>query len=105
MKLRIVQTCGACPEQYDVFDEDDNYVGYLRLRHGHFTAEYYPDYSGNDGKLVFRSMPEGDGMFEEFERPIHIGNALLAIKKVIAEEKGNEKAIAAYNEAIKQSCS
>jgi len=35
-KLRFEMTCGACPEQYDVFKGDDK-VGYMRLRWGHFT--------------------------------------------------------------------
>ena len=35
---RLILTCGACPEQYDVFD-GDRQVGYLRLRHGHFRAD------------------------------------------------------------------
>lgn len=95
MKLKLILTCGACPEQYDVVDENDNKIAYLRLRHGHFRAEY----PYNDGKIVFQSMPNGDGVFEVEERPIHIGNALLAIKKAIAEERDNDKAIAAYKEA------
>jgi len=32
-KLTLNKTCGACPEQYDVFLEGEN-VGYMRLRHG-----------------------------------------------------------------------
>ena len=35
----LVRTCYACPEQYDVFFHDFQ-IGYLRLRHGNFTAEY-----------------------------------------------------------------
>ena len=36
--FKLVQTCGACPEQYDVYEGDEE-VGYMRLRHGHFHAE------------------------------------------------------------------
>jgi hypothetical protein len=35
----LVLTCAACPEQYDVFFEDFQ-IGYLRLRHGSFRADY-----------------------------------------------------------------
>jgi len=39
MKLRFVQTCEAYPEQYDVFAEDGERVGYVRLR-GALTVEF-----------------------------------------------------------------
>jgi len=37
-------TCGACPEQYDVFLEDTQ-VGYARLRWGMLRCDY-PDVDG-----------------------------------------------------------
>jgi len=42
--LKFVQTCMACPEQYDVFSEDKQ-VGYVRLRDGVLTVGY-PDVHG-----------------------------------------------------------
>ena len=64
----LVRTCSACPEQYDVYVgtevKDENQIGYLRLRHGHFYAAY-PDYNG---KVVYSSYPKGDGIFEDDER-------------------------------------
>ena len=33
----ILQTCIACPEQYNVYDNDYHYLGYIRLRHGRLT--------------------------------------------------------------------
>lgn len=42
-KIEIIKTCGACPEQYDVFVKENNEkikIGYLRLRWGRFTVEY-----------------------------------------------------------------
>lgn len=38
-------TCLACPEQYDVFDEENNQVAYVRLRYGKLKA-HAPDYGG-----------------------------------------------------------
>lgn len=35
----FVLTCAACPEQYDVFDENGNQVGYVRLRWGSLYAQ------------------------------------------------------------------
>ena len=70
----LVQTCGACPEQYDVFLHD-NQIGYLRLRHGSFTADY-PDAGGS---LVYSASPNGDGIFEDAEREFYITQAVMAI--------------------------
>ena len=70
----LVQTCGACPEQYDVF-LDGQEVGYLRLRHGTFRAEY-PTCGGTE---VYRANPEGDGVFEYHERNHYLNQAIRAI--------------------------
>lgn len=70
----LVQTCGACPEQYDVF-KDKKQVGYLRLRGGWFRADV-PDVGG---KTVFESYPYGDGEFEDHERFNHLSAAITAI--------------------------
>lgn len=56
---RIRQTCGACPEQYDVFYKGEK-IGYLRLRHGYFRAEY-------KGLIVYEKYPQGDGYFTNYE--------------------------------------
>ena len=42
--LEFICTCGACPEQYDVF-KDGKQVAYVRLRWGHLFCEY-PDVFG-----------------------------------------------------------
>lgn len=71
----LVRTCFACPEQYEVYDKNNKRVGYLRLRHGEFTAEY--PYCG--GKTVYESYPDGDGIFEEYERMFELTKAIEAI--------------------------
>ena len=71
--FRLVLTCGACPEQYDVF-KDGVEVGYLRLRHGCFTAEA-------DGKLVYDAEPDGDGIFTQEEREKYLTAAVDAIAR------------------------
>lgn len=70
-KIQLKQTCGACPEQYDVFI-DDICLGYMRLRHGHFYAQY----RGTD---VFEGYPKGDGVFEWDERTSWLNRACQAI--------------------------
>lgn len=72
--IRLVKTCRACPEQYDAF-VGDRKVGYLRLRHGYFTAEV-PDF---DGDLVYSARTIGDGEFDESERALHLEQAKNAI--------------------------
>lgn len=72
--ITLVQTCGACPEQYDAYIGDKQ-VGYLRLRHGTFRV-YYP---GVNIKLVFEACPDGDGIFEDYEREQFLETAKRAI--------------------------
>lgn len=67
----LVLTCGACPEQYDVFFEDFQ-IGYLRLRHGSFRADY-PDYMGVS---VYQAYPKGDGCFDDDERMFFLKEAV-----------------------------
>lgn len=69
------RTCFACPEQYDVFLNDER-IGYLRLRHGSFTASY-PDW---DGKLVYHTTEViGDGIFASSERETQLTKAVIAL--------------------------
>ena len=70
----LKMTCGACPEQYDVFHGDEQ-VGYLRLRHGTFSASV-PDYGG---ETVYEAYPQGDGIFEDDERVFYLRAAVRAI--------------------------
>lgn len=73
---RLVCTCGACPEQYDVFNKDGDKVGYLRLRHGHFRADF-PDCGG---ETVYKSDTKGDGSFAEDERLSELTKAITALQ-------------------------
>jgi hypothetical protein len=72
--LRLVCTCGACPEQYDVFDGEKK-VGYLRLRHGHFRCDY-PDCGGD---TIYQSDTKGDGIFDDDERMPELKRTVAAI--------------------------
>ena len=75
----IKMTCGACPEQYDVYI-DSIKLGYLRLRHGVFTVEY-------SGELIYTGYPMGDGIFENDEREKYLKKAK---KKLLKRHKQNE---------------
>lgn len=73
--LRLVCTSPACPEQYEVLDAEGRQVGYLRLRHGRFRADY-PDCGG---ETVYVSNTKGDGVFEESERLPELTNAVMKL--------------------------
>lgn len=66
----------ACPEQYEVYDDENKQVGYLRLRHGYFAA-YLTDHYG---ERVYEARTEGDGIFEEHEREYFLTQAVRAIR-------------------------
>lgn len=74
---RLVQTCSACPEQYDVFDDLGQQVAYFRLRHGDFTVDV-PD---ADGVQVYHAEPKGDGVFYDDERVKYLTEAILAVQE------------------------
>lgn len=78
-RIKLVETCGACPEQYDAYYKGDQ-IGYLRLRHGTFYCEYLPS-----GERVYESHPEGDGIFAEHERHHHLNLACNALLQKIKE--------------------
>ncbi len=81
-EIKLVETCWACPEQYDAFYNGEQ-VGYLRLRHGQFTVEC-PDV---EDQLVYSAETTGDGRFEYEERNFHLDNAKKAILKWISENR------------------
>jgi len=80
--IKLNETCGACPEAYDVYF-DGEYVGYLRLRHGYFAA-----YFGNSRESVYSNAHTiGDGIFDSSERDREINRALNALLRAWAEAK------------------
>ena len=74
---RLVRTCGACPEQYDVLDSQENVVAYLRLRHGSYTVSV-PDVGG---KVIYQAFPQGDGSFEDDERVKYLEESIKNIQR------------------------
>lgn len=73
---KLVCTCWACPEQYDVYDDLDQQVGYLRLRSGWFRA----DYPNAHGSTIYETEDVGgDGRFRENERERFLTEAINAL--------------------------
>lgn len=83
--IRLVETCSACPEQYDAY-VGDRQVGYLRLRHGTFLVHVLDA----GGEVVYVARPKGDGTFDEDERDFYLTAAKDAIAKSWMEEVGDE---------------
>lgn len=80
--LELQLTCGACPEQYDVYSKSTKkQVGYLRLRHGSFRVDF-PD-CGDE--TIYRAEPNGEGVFYDNERFYYLSKALEAILKKIGK--------------------
>jgi hypothetical protein len=77
--IKLEETCGACPEQYDAYYNGE-YVGYLRLRHGRFTVD------DKDGNLIYAANPKGDGIFDSDERQEYLEYAKQAIAETIDKE-------------------
>ncbi len=72
-KIELVQTCCACPEQYDAFIDNER-IGYLRLRWGYFYVQYTPT-----SEVIYEADTIGDGMFEDDERDRYLMAARLAL--------------------------
>lgn len=81
----LKMTCEACPEQYDVFDSEGKKVGYLRLRHGGFLADY-PD-CGGDTVYRYSFDDAWKGIFYDEEREQYLTEAVKAIHNKIQLEK------------------
>lgn len=80
MELKFVQTCGACPEQYDVFLKDVQ-VGYLRLRHGYFRVDC-PDFNEGSETVYEHSFDDGyQGVFATEEREHFLDIARVKIEE------------------------
>jgi len=72
MQLKL--TCGACPEQYSLLDDNGIEIGYFRLRHGWFRAE------DSSGQIVYETRElRSDGIFEGDERREHMIPAINAV--------------------------
>ncbi len=72
--LEIKMTCGACPEQYEIFRNGEQ-VAYYRLRHGEFRVDF-PDCGG---ETIYHAEPNGDGIFDDNERLKYLSEAMKAV--------------------------
>lgn len=59
----LEETCGACPESWNVYTEEDGYLGYLYVRHGSYTV-----WDTGDNQVYCNRDIKGDGLFDYDER-------------------------------------
>lgn len=78
--IQLVQTCAACPEQYDAM-RDGKRVGYLRLRHGSFTVRLHDP----DGPVVYEASVGNkfNGLFTDDERDLYLQIATNALQAAL----------------------
>jgi hypothetical protein len=90
----LIKTCSDFPEQYDVYANRTK-IGYLRLRHGVFEAEY-PDCGG---RVVYTSTPKGYGAFDDDERLSQLGEA---IQSLLMAHAGNYATVSMISSGVFQ---
>lgn len=78
--VKVLQTCSACPSQWDAWDDQGNYW-YLRFRHGYGEATKYPSPEtgtwGNRGPdIEFEPMDGSDGVIDLQQFCDHAGITL-----------------------------
>ena len=88
-ELDFRETCGACPEQYDVF-KGGRQVGYVRLCWGTVTCDY--PYCGGD-TIYFHSFDTGwkDCFDGPEERETYLNRIAAAIRAALEQEKQERK--------------
>ena len=77
--LNFHQTCSACPEQYDVYDENNSYIGYVRLRWGELRADYIDEYQGIEEEVFFEKLDDFQGNFINEEQRSHYLNEIATV--------------------------
>lgn len=85
--LNFKCTCSACPEQYDVLDNNENVVGYIRLRWGYLRCDY-PDVGGET--IYGADIGDGfTGCFESDQQRMSCLNDIAdaILKKINKEEQ------------------
>lgn len=90
--LNFIETCAACPEQYDVYTDDKRKIGYVRLRWGYLRADYI--WNNNDETVYDTNFsdPYG-GLFTSSEERIKYLSIIAEklLERDIIEKKIEEK--------------
>lgn len=95
-RVRLVKTNDSCPEAYDAYIGAE-YVGFIRLRNGGFSAMYEPTKNLALSRMVYTATPEGDGCFnDDDEREKHLSMASLAFLAAFKTDNPGHKSLPYY---------
>lgn len=88
MKFSLIETCHACPEQYDVY-HGQTQVGYIRLRHGTLRLDYMC--CGGETICIFNFEDKLKGCFDDDnERDRYLRKLLNVLKNKILDYRDND---------------
>ena len=73
LEIRLEELCSDYPESYNLIIQDKE-VGYLRVRGGIFSVEYYLA-----SKIIFTTVVDGDGCFCDHERDYFLRKGIKEI--------------------------
>jgi hypothetical protein len=82
MTFYFLQTCPACPEQYDVYTKNGQQVGYVRLRWGELRV----DYPKVGCEVIYQHKFEDNmkgGFDNQKERDEYLSNIVEALKPLL----------------------
>jgi hypothetical protein len=80
---QLTLTCAACPEQYDVHDNEGNQVAHMRLKNGVFSV-HCPDYGD---EIVYTARPRGESIFNDSERLSHLNVGIINMQEWLIRER------------------
>lgn len=84
MKFQLKETCGACPQIFDVYHNEE-YIGYIRIRHGYLRADF------RNYKTIYSANTRGDGLLINDERDEQLTACCNAFEKALLEEQSEER--------------
>lgn len=72
----LVKVNCSSSEQYNVFNSNNEKIGYLRLKDNVFTATV----PAVGGENIYNTKTKGVNFFSEDERTLHLENAVTSVK-------------------------
>ena len=91
-ELQLKMTCAVCPEQYDVFDKNGRYLGYLHLRGGSFTVNCIrPEKEDEELVSEYFSMRWHGSFVDDKERAQYLSIARRDIAEFYRKQERNSQ--------------
>jgi hypothetical protein len=81
--LKLIKICDFGPEQYIIYDEKGEQIGYCRLNYGHFYARCTAS-----NTIVYETDTIGEWALDDSERVRHLNAACRHLLAELSEETG-----------------